>query len=107
MAEVALWPRRVEVPVRVFVQLLPTFVEAVERRKEGDRVGDVNQNRHVELRGSRPERIESRIVDRNELALGIAQAQPESLPDLQSSRAERHRLSQALRLRLAKTGVGS
>src|SRR5215213_5484479 len=106
MAEVAFWPRRVEVPVRVFVQLLPALVEAIERRKEGDRVSDVNQDRHVELRGRRPERIEPGIVDRDELPLGLAEAQPEPLPDLQASRTEGNRLAQALRLRLAKIGVG-
>ena len=56
--------------------------------------------------GRRPERIEPRIVDRDQLPLGVAQAQPERLPDLQAARAERHRLAQALRLRLAKTGIG-
>src|SRR4051812_13569870 len=107
MAEVARWPGRVEVPVRILMQLLPTLVEAVERRKKGDRVGDVDQDWHIELPGRRPERIEPRIIDRDELSLGVAQAQAEPLPDLQASGAECHRLAQAFRLRLAKTGISS
>ena len=50
-------------PVGMIVQLLVTFVEAVGRSEERDRVGDVNCDRHVELPARIPHGIEARIVD--------------------------------------------
>ena len=44
-------PRRPEVPVRVGVELLPALVSCVEWLEERDRVGDVDDDRQVELGG--------------------------------------------------------
>ena len=38
----------VERPVRVFVQLLVALVEAIDRREERFRIGDVDRDRHPE-----------------------------------------------------------
>jgi hypothetical protein len=71
------------------MQLLPALVGRVERIEEGDRVGDVDQHRQVQLAGSRPQRVESRIVHRHQRAVLIAHMQAEWLPDLQPLGATR------------------
>src|SRR5438270_929928 len=77
---------RPEVPVGVPLALLPSLVGRVERPEERDRVGDVDDDREVELRGRRPERVETRIVNRDEPPIGIARPQAEQFPDLEPAR---------------------
>ena len=99
-------PGRPEVPVRMGVQLLPALVRRVERLEERDRVGDVDDDRQVELGGGRPERVEPRVVDGDEAAVGIARPQSEQLPDLEPARAPRGGVPQPGRLGLAERRVG-
>lgn len=80
-------PGRPEMPVRVGVELLPALVPGVERLEEGDRVGDVDDDREVKLCGGGPERIEAPVVDRDETAVWIARPQSEQLPDLEPARS--------------------
>ena len=99
-------PRRPEMPVRVGAQLLPALVRRVERLEEGDRVGDVDDDRDPELGGGRPQRVEPRVVDGDQPAVRIARAQAERLPDLEPAGAARDRVAQPRRLRLAERGIG-
>ena len=61
----------------------PSARGRVERIEEGDRIGDVDQHRQIQLAGSRPQRVESRIVHCHQRAVLIAHMQAEWLPDLQ------------------------
>ena len=78
----------------------------VERLEERDRVGDVDDDREVQLGGGRPERVEARVVDGDEAAVRVARPQPEQLPDLEPARAPRGRVAQPRRLGLAERRVG-
>ena len=98
-------PRRPEVPVRVRVQLLPALVVRIERLEERDRVGDVDDDREAQVGGGRPERVEPRVVDVDEAAVGVARPQPEQLPDLEPARPARRGVPQPSRLGLAE-GAG-
>ena len=97
---------RPEVPVRVLGQLLVSLVRRVERLEEGDRVGDVDDHRQVELRGGRPEWVEPLVVDGHEPAGGIARSQPKHLPDLEPACAAGGRIAQPCRLDLTERRVG-
>ena len=59
---------RPEVPVGVLVELLPALVPCVERLEERDRVGDVDRHRDAELARGGPQRVQARVVDRDERA---------------------------------------
>ena len=61
-----------ELPIRVAVQLLPALVGGVERIEERHWVGDVDQHRQIQLAGSRPQRVEPRIVHCHQRAVLIA-----------------------------------
>ena len=74
----------VEEPVGVLVQLVPALVVAVQRREEGGRVGGVDHDRPLVLAADLPDRVELRVVDRHELAVLVAVAQPEGLVELQA-----------------------
>jgi hypothetical protein len=89
----------------VGVELLPALVPGVERLEEGDRVGDVDDDREVKLCGGGPERIEAPVVDRDETAVGIARPQSEQLPDLEPARSPRRGVPQPGRLRLSERRV--
>ena len=89
------------------VELLPALVLRVERLEECDRIGDVDDDRQVQLRGGAPERVEPRVVDGDEAAVGIARPQAEQLPDLEPARATRGGVPQPGCLRLAERRVGS
>ena len=75
-----------ERPVRVIVQLLVALVEAIGRQEKGDRVGDMDGHRHVQLAARLPHGIEAGIVDGDEFAGGdvLSQIQSESFEDLQT-----------------------
>ena len=79
-------PRRPEVPVRVGVQLLPALVGRVERLEERDRVGDVDDDRDVELGGGLPQRIEPRVVHGHETTMDRARRRPSSFQTLRPRR---------------------
>ena len=53
-----------------------------------------------------PERVEARVVDRDEAAVGIARPQAEQLPDLEPARSPRGGVPQPGRLRLPERRVG-
>src|ERR1035438_8390186 len=77
----------VERPVRMIVQLLVTLVEPIGGSEEGNRVGDVNRDGHVQLPARIPHWIEPSIVDLHQLSLGdaIPQVKAERLEDLEPS----------------------
>src|SRR5580700_477441 len=67
-------------PVGMCVQFLPTFVEPVNRQKEGFGIGDMDGNRHLQRARRLPHRIESCVVDANELlAARFAQVKTQRL----------------------------
>ena len=84
------------------VQFLPALVAAVQRIEEGDRVGDVDQDRPVEFCGSGPDRIEPRIVHRDQFASLVAHPQSQRLPDFETLRAAGRLGTQSRRSPLAE-----
>ena len=72
MHEITVWPGRIEMPIWMTIQFFPTLVEAIKGLKECHRIGDVDQNRNIQLACSCPERIETRIIDRDQFPLVIA-----------------------------------
>src|SRR5580658_7393748 len=74
----------VERPVWMIVQLFVSLIEPIGGSKEGNGVGDVYCDGHVQLPARVPHRIKSRIVDFHQLSRGdvIPQVQAESLENL-------------------------
>ncbi len=97
--------RRPEVPVRVRVELLPALVAPVERLEEGDRVRDVDRDRHIELARGSPERVKACVVHGHQPTARVPGAQAQQLPDLEAACAGGHALAQPGRLRLAEARV--
>ena len=102
----------VERPVGVVVQLFVALVVFVGRSKKSNGIRNVDGDRHPQLAAGIPHRIESRVVDLDELAGGdtLAQIQAESLQDLKPPRPLAPSLFDGLRLerrvtRLQKTVV--
>ena len=88
-------------------QLLVALVEPVGGSEEGNRVGDVNRDRHVQLPASIPHRVESRIVDLNQFSGGraLAQVEPESFENLEPARPAAVRLLDCLGLYAGIAGL--
>ncbi len=61
-------------PVRMLAEFMPAFVEAIQRREEGRRVGNMNHNGPVVLGAYLPDRIQLGIIDRHQLAVFVAVA---------------------------------
>ena len=93
-------------PVRVGLELLDAFVVFVERLEERDRVRDVDGHRDAEFGGRGPERVEPRVVDRDETAVGPARVEAQRLPDLEAAGAGGDAVTQTRRLGLAESRVG-
>ena len=64
--------RIAEPPATVILQLRPALVLVIVRQPEGARIGDVDRHRHPQFAALRPDRIELRIVDLDQLALAVA-----------------------------------
>jgi hypothetical protein len=88
------------------VKFLPTLVEAVDGQEKCFRVGNVNRDRHVERSGCLPHFIESRVVDRDQLAGSLfAQKQAQSLQNLDALCAASVRAFDQFRLQARIAGV--
>ena len=97
---------RPEVPVGVLAQLLPPLVEPIERLEEGDRVGDVDRDRHAQLASGTPQGVQPGIVDGNKTPSRVARPQPEQLPDLEPDSTRGDTLPQPGRLAVTEVHVG-
>jgi hypothetical protein len=97
---------RPEMPVRMLAELLPALVRRVERLEERDGVGDVDEDRQRQLRGSRPQRIEAGVVDGDEAALRVPGPKPQALPDLEPACPASGRVAERSSLRLAEVRIG-
>ena len=100
-------PRRPEVPVGVVAAAPPSArCVVVERVEERDRVGDVDRDRDAQLAGRRPQRVEARVVDRDEpRRAGRAPAGRAVFQTLRPAGAGRHAVAQPRRLGLAERRV--
>src|SRR5207245_5994976 len=78
-----------ERPIRMVVQLLIAFVEAICQREKRQWIGHMNRNWHVESPASVPHGIKSRIVNLHKFARGniLAKVVSQSLKNLQAPRA--------------------
>ena len=88
-------------------ELLVSLVKPVGRRKKGNRIGDVNRHRHVQLRAGIPHRIEARIVDLHQCAGRnvFPQIESEGLQNLEAAGALTMSLFDGLGLQLRVIGV--
>src|SRR5580704_10493536 len=80
-------PRAVKTPVRMLGQLLIALVARVRGKKESLRIAGVNENRNPETPAFVPDRIQPRIVDREQLSGLIAHSQTQVLQKLESASA--------------------
>ena len=55
----------IKAPIRMSLNLHPTFVEAVNGLKKSRRIGRVNENGNVQIGAFVPDKIQPRIVHRN------------------------------------------
>src|SRR5579884_2081592 len=90
------------------MQLLEAFVVAVDRKEERFGVGGVNRNRHLIRRSGFPHRIETCIVDLDQLSRcnAFTQVQAQRLEHLDASCAELMRSLDLVGLKLRITGFG-
>ncbi len=95
-----------ETPIGMAEQLLQSLIEAVDRLEEGDRVGDVDQDRQPQLTGGIPERGETRIVRHQQVAVGILEVEAEVFPDFEPLGTRRHRLAETGDETIGETGGG-
>ena len=95
-----------ERPLGVGQQLLEPLVVAVDRIEEGGRVGRVDEHRQPELAGRREHGRGALVVGEQQAARGIAEAEPERLPDLQPARAGGGRTPQRLGQLVAEPVAG-
>jgi len=77
----------VETPGRELLENADVLVRGGLGQKEAGRVGDVHEYRHPKLSCVIPDRVESPVVDRQHIAVGISELQSEFLGDLQPERA--------------------
>ena len=77
----------------------------IERLEERDRVRDMDRDRHAELARGRPQRVEPRVVDRDEPSARVPRPQAEQLPDLEPARAGGDPVTQARGLGLAERRI--
>ena len=73
----------VEEPLGVLVELVPALVVPVERREEGAGVARVDLDRPLVPGADLPDRVELGVVDRQEAAVLVADAQAQRLVELQ------------------------
>jgi len=78
----------------VDAELLEPLVLGVDRVEERDRIGGVDQHRQAERAGLVEQRAEARVVRHQQAPVGIAEVEPEVLPDLQPAGAARLALPQ-------------
>ncbi len=71
-------------PVRMGMQLFPALVDLVEGIEKGDRVGDVDEDRDLQLGGGLPQWIEAGVINGDKLAVMIAHLKAKALPDLET-----------------------
>src|SRR3984885_12527960 len=78
----------VEGPVGMIAQLLVALIEAIDRAKEGDRIGDMDRDRDPEIAAYVPHGIEARVIDGDQLPCRdvFAEIESERLENLQSAR---------------------
>jgi len=74
----------VEEPFGVLVQLVPALAEPVERGEEGAGVGRVDLDRPLVLGPDFPDRVELGVIDREEPAVLVPDAQAQRLVELQA-----------------------
>ena len=74
----------VEEPLGMLVQLMPAFVESVERREEGARVSGMDFDRSLVSGTDFPDRVELGVIDRQEPAILVADAQAQRFVKLEA-----------------------
>ena len=89
----------------MLVQLVPAFVVLVQRREERRRIGRVDHHRPLVLGTDLPDRVELRVVHRHQLAVLVANGQPQALVKLQPLGAGGKALLKPLRFALAPVVV--
>ncbi len=95
----------VEEPFGVLVQFVPALAVAVERGEEGAGVAGVDLDRPLEAGADLPDRVELGVVDREEAAVAVADAQAERLVKLEALGAGFEALGQPGRLSVGPARV--
>lgn len=62
------------------VQFFPALIETIDQPEERFRIGSVNGDRHIECASGFPHRVETAIIDANQLTLR------DVLPQIKSER---------------------
>src|SRR5438445_5025726 len=88
--------RPIEAPVRMCGKFLEAFVLRIGWQKKCGGIGSVEHDEDAQLGSPRKERIQPRIIDAQERAIAIMQAQAQVFPYLHTDCASGYALLQSL-----------
>src|SRR4029077_14828709 len=76
-------------PIRMFIQFLEAFIEAIDGKEKSLRIRNVNRYRHAQRSACFPHGVETRIVNSYQWALrdSLTQVQTQGLKEFESARA--------------------
>src|SRR3954451_9022222 len=89
----------------MLVQFFVAFVRAIGGTEEGFWIAAMNRNWNAQTPALLPDRIDSRIVDRNQFSIFVARAQAEVFQYFQPASAAADSIIQLTHHRLAEIGL--